>query len=61
MSRANPKTERIITPVPDLRIVPADLFAKVQAITSTDNSAFGSAPLGGFALPFQIHRLQPAR
>jgi site-specific DNA recombinase len=32
VSRANPETEWVITPVPHLRIVPADLFAKVQAI-----------------------------
>jgi len=29
-------------------------------MTSTDNSAFGSGPLGGFALPFQSYRLKPA-
>jgi site-specific DNA recombinase len=31
VSRPNPPEQWIVTPVPDLRIVPADLFARVQA------------------------------
>src|SRR5262249_6517753 len=37
------------------------LKSPVSTIISTHNSAFGSAPLGGFALPFQICRLPGRR
>jgi hypothetical protein len=31
-----------------------DALAVPPTITATDNSAFGSAPLGGFVLPFKF-------